>query len=472
MMGIKLREFAPLPDLSLEEFVSKDNFYRRLEERLDLSFVRDLVAPLYSVGGRASVDPVVFFKLQLILFFEGLRSERQLMEVVADRLSLRWYVGYDLYETLPDHSSLTKIRERYGVEVFRSFFEKIVGTCIEAGLVKGRELFFDATKIEADADMDSLIPRWFVETHLDGLFEGGTLELSDENNESSEIEEPTTSLPTAEDENLIKANSSSTDWISRKGRQDRSFQSGPRRRTSDSRASRTDPDATPTRFPNGARKLGYQTHYVIDGGKSRIILYALVTPGEVTENRPMLDLLWRTCFRWKLHPHHVTGDGKYGTIENIAGVEEAGIRAYMALHEAGGRGGFFLKSTFTYDAERDLYLCPSGEKMRPMGDAEEHRRQGKTITYRAGGSVCAACSLKPQCTTNKNGRSIRRGPGDEYIDKVKAYMQTGPYEKAIRKRKVWIEPLFAEGKLWHGMRRFRLRTLDKVNTEALMTAVG
>lgn len=472
MMGIKLREFAPLPGLTLEEFISKDNFYRHLEEKLDLSFVRDLVAPLYAIGGRASVDPVVFFKLQLILFFEGLRSERQLMEVVADRLSLRWYVGYDLCEPLPDHSSLTRIRERYGVEIFRRFFEQIVELCIEAGLVTGKEMFFDSTKVEADADMDSLAPRWFVEAHLGELFEEGSLERNDEDNEDSEVEEPTANLTTADDEDLIKANSASTDWISRNGRQDRSFQSGPRKRTSDSRASMTDPDASPTRFPDSTRKLGYQTHYVIDGGKSRIILCALVTPGEVTENRPMLDLLWRTCFRWALRPHHVTGDGKYGTVENIAAVEEAGIRAYMALHEAGGRGGFFLKSAFTYDAERDLYHCPAEESLRPLGNAENRRSRGETVTYRAQGSVCAACSLKPECTTNKNGRSIRRGPGDEYIDKVKAYMQTEPYKKAIRKRKVWIEPLFAEGKLWHGMRRFRLRTLDRVNTEALMIAAG
>src|SRR5215207_8190317 len=86
MMGIKIRNFAPLPrDASLEELVPKDNFYRRLEERLDLSFVRELVEDLYATSGRPSVDPVVFFKLELILFFEDLRSERQLMEVVADR---------------------------------------------------------------------------------------------------------------------------------------------------------------------------------------------------------------------------------------------------------------------------------------------------------------------------------------------------------------------------------------------------
>jgi len=80
MMGTKKRAFAPLPDnLSLEELVPKDNFYRRLQARLDLSFVRELVEPLYAKGGRPSVDPVVFFKLQLVMFFEDLRSERQLI---------------------------------------------------------------------------------------------------------------------------------------------------------------------------------------------------------------------------------------------------------------------------------------------------------------------------------------------------------------------------------------------------------
>ena len=114
MMGIKNRHFNPLPrEVSLDELVPGDNFYRRLENRLDLSFVRELVAPLYAGGGRPSVDPVVFFELQLIMFFEDLRSERQLMRVVADRLSSRWYLGYDLHEPLPDHSSLTRIRERY-----------------------------------------------------------------------------------------------------------------------------------------------------------------------------------------------------------------------------------------------------------------------------------------------------------------------------------------------------------------------
>ena len=115
MMGKKTREFATHTAVSLEDLVPPEHFYRHLERTLDLTFVRDLVRASYAAGGRPSIDPVVFFKLQLILFFEGLRSERQLMRVVADRLSLRWYLGYDLGEALPDHSSLTTIRERYGL---------------------------------------------------------------------------------------------------------------------------------------------------------------------------------------------------------------------------------------------------------------------------------------------------------------------------------------------------------------------
>ena len=230
MMGTKTRSFSPLPrDVSLEDLVPKDHFYRRLEERINLSFVRELVLPLYASGGRHSIDPVVFFKLQLVLFFENLRSERRLMEVVADRLSLRCYVGYDLHEPLPDHSSLTKIRERYGLEIFRDFFERIVEMCFEAGLLRSRELFFDSTKIEADAAVDSLAPRWFVEAHLHDLFEGDDVrrqkgaEDPQETEEEIEAEGAVRGLPTARDEDLLLSSRASEDWISRNDAQDRSF---------------------------------------------------------------------------------------------------------------------------------------------------------------------------------------------------------------------------------------------------------
>jgi transposase len=90
VMGTKVRAFAPLCNRSLEDLVPADHFYRHLEAKLDLGFVRDLVRDTYKGGGRPSVDPKVFFKLQLVLCFEGIRSERELIKVAADRLSVRW----------------------------------------------------------------------------------------------------------------------------------------------------------------------------------------------------------------------------------------------------------------------------------------------------------------------------------------------------------------------------------------------
>src|SRR2546430_6986019 len=176
MMGTKERHFAPLINISVEQLVPQDHFYRHLESTLALSFVREFVQKTYAGGGRPSIDPVVFFKLQLVLFFVDIRSERLLMRLAADRLSVRWYIGYDLNEPLPDHSSLTRIRERYGVDIFRRFFDAIVEQCQQEKLVWGKELYFDSTQVNANADLDSLTPRFAVEAreaireHLAALF--------------------------------------------------------------------------------------------------------------------------------------------------------------------------------------------------------------------------------------------------------------------------------------------------------------
>jgi transposase len=478
MMGIKERNFRPLPNLSLEEFVPQDNFYRRMEKTLDLSFVRGLVKDCYAAGGRPSIDPVIFFRLQLVMFFEGIRSERQLMEVAADRLSVRWYVGYDLHEPLPDHSSLTRIRDRFGLTVFREFFERIVQLCVEAGLVWGEELYFDATKVDANASLDSIAPRFYVEEHLDEVFttveESPNAEQKDDkvgtaSGASPRSEAVLYELPSVGDTALAEENTAREDWISRDGRQRREQKGVWYQRKADFLASSTDPDSSPMkRRDSKGSHLGYYTHYVVDGGKARIILNVLVTPFEVTENQPMLDLLWRTSFRWKIGPRQVTGDTAYGTVENIAAVEQAGIRAYVPLTGAGKARPYFSKEQFTYDPQQDLYQCPAGEILRP----KTFRAARNQILYKTEPGTCTSCSMRAQCTDNKTGRQVLRHREERYVDRVKSYRGTFAYEKALRKRRVWVEPLFGEAKDWHGMRRFRLRRLEKVNIEALLIASG
>src|SRR5215210_6645700 len=215
MMGTKARSFAPLCNRSLGELVPADNFYRSLEVKLDLGFVRDLVRKTYKAGGRPSIDPRVFFKIQLVMFFEGLRSERELVRVAADRLSVRWYLGYDLDEELPDHSSLTRIRKRYGLAVFRRFFEAIVEQCREAGLVWGKELYFDATQVKANASLQSIAPRFAVEAHLGELFtDDGVDESSSKDDERQPIELPVL-ITEAEREPLAHTNQERHDWLAR-----------------------------------------------------------------------------------------------------------------------------------------------------------------------------------------------------------------------------------------------------------------
>jgi hypothetical protein len=130
---------------------------------------------------------------------------------------------------------------------------------------------------------------------------------------------------------------------------------------------------------------------------------------------------------------------------------------------------YFGASKFVYDAAHDRYLCPHGQTLRRTHTAEAQQR----IQYRAPASACRACPLKAQCTpARKIGRSVWRSFGEEYLERVQAYQSTAAYQKALRKRQVWVEPLFAEAKAWHGLRRFRLRGLWRVNSEAFLTAAG
>ena len=305
MLGHKAREFKQHKSISLEDLVPDDNFYRQVQRSLDLSFVRELVDEFYASMGRPSIDPVVFFKLQLIAFFEGIRSERRLMETVNLNLAHRWFIGYDLDEPVPDHSSLSKIRERFGLEVFQQFFEHIVELCIDAGLVWGEELYFDSTKVQANANINGMIDRteFEVQQHLDQLFE-----------HSDEKESDFGKLVTKYNDERIT------------GIRKPHYQ-----RTTDDRVSPIDPDASPMQpSGGGSAVLGYRDHYVVDGGKARIILSALVTPASIMDNTPLLDLVDWVCVRWKIQPKLAVGDSRYGTVPNIMGLEERGIQAYLA----------------------------------------------------------------------------------------------------------------------------------------------
>jgi transposase len=458
--------------VSLEALVPPGHFYRHLEAVLDLSFVRELVRDRYAAGGRPSLDPVVYFKLQLVLFFEGLRSERKLLETANLHLAHRWYLGYALDEPLPDAATLTRIRVRLGVEVFRRFFERVVELCQAAGLVWGRELFFDATRVRANAAVDSVVPRLgrVVGDHIEALFPTA----------AAPVAPPAPEVPPAAPiDGLVSAAPSSPEVAATHGwdlletcRLDpgRPAVTGGYARLSARLVSRTDPEAALMNTAGGGRAtLGYQDHYVVDGGRARIILHALVAPADVMEGQPMRDFLWRVRFRWKVCPKQAVGDSKYGTLANIRALEDAGIRAYVALPDHEHRDSpYYPLAAFRYDAERDVFWCPQGQPLRRVRANPEREFYG----YRADPATCNACPVRTACTPGAYGRQVHRSFHAAYLERVRAYHATESYKKAMRKRAVWVEPLFGEAKDWHGLRQFRLRGLVKVNTVGLLVAAG
>jgi hypothetical protein len=231
----------------------------------------------------------------------------------------------------------------------------------------------------------------------------------------------------------------------------------------------TDPDASPMQpSGGGSAVLGYSDHYIVDGGKQRIILSALVTPASIMDNTPLLDLVRWVCARWQLHPKRGTGDTKYGTIPNIVGLEQMGILAYLPTADFSHRTKFYPADRFQYDAEQDQYICPQGQTLR----LSSRRKSEQVYVYAADAAVCNACPVKHECTDSQSGRHIFRSFFQEYLNRAKAYQETEAYQKAMRKRALWTEPLFGEAKQFHQMRRFRLRGLMKVNIEGVLIATG
>ena len=142
---------------NLDKRVREDHILRKIVEKIDFEFIYEQVKETYGTKGNVSVPPPVILKMMLLLILYNIRSERELMLTIPERLDWLWFLGYDLDEEIPNHSVLSKARARWGVKAFRNFFERIVWQCVEAGLVDGKKLFIDASLIDADASNNSVV---------------------------------------------------------------------------------------------------------------------------------------------------------------------------------------------------------------------------------------------------------------------------------------------------------------------------
>src|SRR6185369_12937608 len=143
--------------IDLDKRVRRDHPLRRIAETIDFTFIREEVAKFYGKNGHESVDPVILLKMMFLLFYDNVASERELMNIIPERLDYLWFLGYGLDDEIPNHSVLSKARRRWGKEVFEQLFVRTVEQCVRAGLVSGDKLHVDGSLIAAHASKDSVI---------------------------------------------------------------------------------------------------------------------------------------------------------------------------------------------------------------------------------------------------------------------------------------------------------------------------
>jgi len=405
--------------VNLEKRVRANHPLRQVKAAIDFSFAREEVAPCYGAKGNVSVDPEVILKMMFLLFFDDVASERELMKIIAERLDYLWFLGYGLEDEIPDHSVLSKARARWGQEVFERLFVRTIGQCMQAGLVDGKKLHVDSSLVEANASKESVIkgPPELI-TALKRAYRATESKLGE-------------GVTTPE-----------------------SYQA-----VNERMMSASDPDAAMVRRGAGdSSRPRYHHHRAVDDQKG-VITAIETTPGSVTENRKLLDLIEQHENNTGSKVETVVGDHKYGTQENYVACQERGIATHLGDASKGQdhhkKEGIFPESAFKYDAKSDTYRCPAGEELKPRRlHAVRH-----TMEYKAPARVCAMCLLRAQCTRAKLGRTLHRHEKQEALDMARRQTHSAAARRSRRRRQQLMEQSFADASNNHHFKRARWRRL-------------
>jgi transposase len=414
--------------VSLDKRVRKDHPLRKIAKTVDFDFIYGEVEDRYGSNGNVSVAPPVILKMMLLLILYNVRSERELMLTIPERLDWLWFLGYALDDAIPDHSVLSKARSRWGVEAFRSFFERIVCQCVEAGLVDGTKLFIDASLIDADASNNSVVDTGDLKRHLQKSYQ--------------QLEER---LDDLEGEKDTPVNSR--------------------------HISTTDPDASVTRHSGGKPKLRYKTHRAVDP-HSEVITATKLTPGSRDEGDLLMEMVEHHERTTGTKVKTAVADSKYGKIDNFLGCYEFGIRLHAPSIEETHRGsgrqkGIFPKEVFGYDPTTDTFTCPAGQLLR----RRMYNKRRKTYEYQASAEICASCHLRDQCTHSKTARTLKRHERQNTLDTMLQVAASRQAKRDIKTRQHLAERSFA----WstrYGYKRARWRRLWRVEIQDFLVAAA
>ncbi len=404
----------------LSSLIPDDHILKQVDKVLDLSWLRREVADCYNANmGRPSIDPESALRLMLAGYFQGIVHDRKLMREAQVNLAIRWFAGFRLHEVLPEHSSLTKIRQRWGQDRFKKIFQKTVQACIDADLVNGETVHIDSTLIRADVSWESLTTEY-----VDKAFK----------------------------ENRLEDEGDST--VSRKG--------NPKKRST------TDPDATLTTSNKGNRmEPSFKQHTAVDD-HSGIILDVKTTTGEASEGKELLEQISRIENITEKKVGTVTADMGYAHTENYSQLEKRNTEAVIPVQTPHANPKNIPISRFRYDSKNEIVRCPRGKILR------RSTRTDKGWFYRSAPKDCAVCPLRTRCISSKaKVRLIVITDGYESLLRARRRWQNRDEdmrEKYIRHK--WrVEGIHGEAKTQHGLRRAARRGLANVAIQVYLTAI-
>src|SRR2546422_7508863 len=377
---------------------------RKIAAVLDLTWVRAELAPHYPNNGRPSIDPELIIRRLMIGYVFAIRSERALCRDVQVNLAYRWFCGLSIEDKIPDHSAFSRARnERFREsDIFRRVFEHVVQTCMAAGLVGGEGFAVDASLIAADANKQRSIPgaEWNKECATKAA--------------SRAVREY---LATLDDAAFGAASEVRPKFISP-----------------------SDPAAQWTGAMRGPAFFAYADNYLVDV-KCGVIMDVEATrairQAEVGAAKTMIE---RTEERFGLKPERLAADTAYGSAANLDWlVNEKQIASHIPVIDKSKRqDGTFSREDFTFDKERNIYICPAFKLLTTTGKI----MNDDLLLYRASTRDCAACAFKRRCCPKEPARKILRSIHEQARDVARALAKTKAFEQSCRERKR-VEMLFA-----------------------------
>ena len=426
--------------VSIESLVPEKHLLRKIDRVVDFSFIHERVKHLYcDNNGRPALEPVVLFKLLLLGYLYGVRSERQLMREVEVNVAYRWFLGLRLRDKVPDASTLSQNRRRRFSEstIYQEIFDQIVELAMQQGLASGTVLYTDSTHLKASANKNKFD---LVEVAVKPSQYLAALDAAVTEDRAAHGKAPLKDKPGAGESEV---------------------------ETRQIKVSRTDKDSGYMVREGKPKGFFYLDHRTVDG-RHAIITDTYATPANVHDSVPYLSRLDRQRERLGFSILAAGVDAGYATAAITHGLEQRNIYGVIGYRRPTHREGYYYKREYRYDEQQDIYLCPNGQQLSYRTTNREGYRQ-----YHSDAAQCAACPLRHKCTQSSNAtKVVTRHVWEASKEQMDQHRLHKVGKRIYKRRKETVERSFADAKQLHGHRYARMRGLMKVQQQCLLAATA